>query len=132
VKPTGIPAADLIVAEGICDVEDVFDPWPPMIGEDLVVHLTNLEPLTTYDVSLESNPDIGFYVISGCDPETAQPGAGQCQSVHEITPDGEEGTLSAPDGGELWIVIDTRAAVGQLSAGPYPLPVAPAPAPPAP
>jgi hypothetical protein len=101
--------ADLAVEQGICEVEALFlGEFYPVTGEDAAVALTGLQPGAEYVVVLDApDDDLGFYVVTGCDPATSEIAAGQCILFDDQSLGGERNLFTAPAGGEAWIVVDT-------------------------
>jgi hypothetical protein len=103
--------ADLHVPEGRCDVESDRDnpAWFDQVGEDVAIRLDNLTVGATYAVSLRTDVDLGFYVVTGCDPDTSAPAAGQCLVFDDNSNFGEDNYFTAP-AGPVWIVVDSYLA----------------------
>ncbi len=94
--------ADLHVAEMVCTEESFYDPT----GEDVVIALTNLTPGSAYGVVVESDSDLGFYIVTDCGAITDGEVTGGCPLFEDGTLAGELNTFVAPASGSAWLVID--------------------------
>ena len=97
--------ADLSTPEGAC--ADETGGWYEPVGEDVVVSLDNLTPGQMYGVMLESAEDVGYYVVTGCQIANSGPAPGECLAFNDATPAGESGVFTAPETGNVWVVVDS-------------------------
>lgn len=109
--------ANLMVAQGVCEVEESY--YEP-IGEDAVIALTGLTAGTEYGVIVDSADDLGFYVITGCEESARGPVAGQCALFDDRTTRGEAHVFT-PDAADAFVVVDTAEISGQPETGDFAL-----------
>jgi hypothetical protein len=95
--------ADLSVPQGLCDVDGFYQ---PLVGADRVIGLAGLSPGQTYQVELQDNADLAFYVITGCDDSLGGPAAGQCPILADNFERSERGVFVAA-ATEAYLVVDT-------------------------
>src|SRR5690349_3385879 len=97
--------ADLGNPQGVCG-ENAAD-WYEQIGEDVVVQLTGLTPGAPYAVTVNTEEDLGVYVVTGCQALNAGPAEGECLGYADSTAGGEQIGFVAPESGIAWAVVDS-------------------------
>ena len=107
--------ANLVVAQGVCTVEESY--YAP-IGEDAVVALTGLTIGTEYGVIVDAVDDLSFYVVTGCDEAAGGPAAGQCAVFDDRTTRGEAHVFT-PAAADAFVVVDTAEISGQPETGDF-------------
>lgn len=113
--------ADVDVGDGVCAEQGGF--YAPEVGEDVVVALTGLTAGASYGVILETDDDLGFYVITGCNEAGTGPGDGQCLTYIDDSVVGERETFTAPADGVAYVVIDNAELDGAPASGAFTLEV---------
>jgi hypothetical protein len=109
--------ADLTVAEGTCTDEAYYEPD----GEDVVVAIEGLTVGQLYAAVLETEEDLGFYVLSSCDVMSGMVGGG-CDLFDDANLTGEANTFTAGAASQ-WIVVDTGTDAADLTTGDFTLSV---------
>ena len=93
-------------------------------GEDRVVRITGLSVGTEYGVVVESEGDLGFYVVTGCSTPNG-PAANECALFVDATLSGGEVGRFVATGATAWVVIDSWSthppSSGEFTLDVYPI-----------
>ena len=114
--------ADLSNPQGVCG-ENAAD-WYEQVGEDVVVQLTGLTPGAPYAVTVDSEEDVGVYVVTGCQALNAGPAEGECLGYADSTAVGEQIGFVGPESGIAWAVVDSANLPEAPPTGSFSLAVA--------
>lgn len=94
------------VAAGACDQQQS---WGPVTGPEAVYALEGLVPGKEYVASVFGIMNLALYVVTGCDEQSGQPGAGQCLAFSAADRLGELLVFTAPADGRAFLIVDVVA-----------------------